>query len=124
VSRGDSLHIGRYRLEYTGILQQPGGTHTAIVAGFDVRNSDHVVGRLEPAKLFYPVQQQPLTRVAIRSTWKEDLYVILTDFAGDGSSVTVKAMVNPLLGWLWAGGLIITVGTVWALLPDRRMRRA
>jgi cytochrome c-type biogenesis protein CcmF len=123
VSKGDSVHIGRYRLDYTGIAQQPGGTHTAIVAAFDVRNSDHVVGRLEPAKLFYPVQQQPLTRVAIRSTWKEDLYVILTDFAGDGSSVTVKAMVNPLLGWLWAGGLIITAGTVWALLPDRRTRR-
>jgi cytochrome c biogenesis factor len=32
-------------------------------------------------------------------------------------------MVNPLLGWLWAGGLIITAGTVWALLPDRRTRR-
>ena len=78
------------------------------------------LARLEPAKRFYPQHEQPLAHVAIRSSWRDDLYVILTDFARDGSSATVKVQVSPLLAWLWLGGIIITAGTAWALLPDRR----
>ena len=124
VAVGETLAIGRYRLALEGVRQTPDTTHVAVAATFSVKNSEHPVGQLEPAKLFYPVQQQPVARVAIRSTWREDLYLILTDVAGDGSRVTVKAMVNPLLSWLWAAGIIVTAGTAWALLPDRRARRA
>jgi cytochrome c-type biogenesis protein CcmF len=123
VGKGETLSIGRYRLVYEGLSQSAAGTHVAVTAGFAVRNSDTPAGRLEPAKLFYPSQQQPVARVAVRSSWREDLYLILTDFAGDGSRVTVKAMVNPLLVWLWIGGFMMTAGTAWALLPDRRTGR-
>jgi cytochrome c-type biogenesis protein CcmF len=124
VGRGEAIEIGRYELVFEGLSQTAEGTHVAVSAGFNVRNSRTPVGRLTPAKLFYPVQQQPMTRIAVRSTWREDLYLVLTDFAGDGSRVTVKAMVNPLIAWLWIGGLVMTAGTVWALLPDRRPARA
>jgi cytochrome c-type biogenesis protein CcmF len=124
VGLGETLSIGRYRLQFEGLAQAEAGTHVMVQAGFSVRNDDHPVGRLEPAKLFYPQQQQPVARVAIRSSWREDLYVILTDFGTDGKTATVKAMVNPLLIWLWLGGLVMTAGTAWALLPDRRTRRA
>ncbi len=122
VAKGESVSIGRYHLRFDGLREGPRSTHVAVVAGFDVTNGGSPEGRLEPAKLFYPQQEQPLTRVAIRSSWREDLYVILTNFARDGSTVTIRAMVNPLLGWLWFGGMIMTVGTIWALVPDRRQR--
>jgi cytochrome c-type biogenesis protein CcmF len=95
----------------------------AVVAAFQVLNSETPVGRLEPAKLFYPDRQEPIAHVAIRSSWREDLYLILAGFTSDGSTATIKAMVNPLLMWLWVGGGIITVGTAWAILPDRGRRR-
>lgn len=119
---GESLAVGRYRVEFEGLRHAEGRTHVAVAAGVRVSNSETPVGRLEPAKLFYP-QQQPIARVAIRSSWREDLYLILTDFARDGSAATIKAMVNPLLAWLWLGGFAITAGTAWALLPDRRRAR-
>jgi cytochrome c-type biogenesis protein CcmF len=121
---GERLAIGRYEVEFRGLRQAEAGTHVAVVAGFHVRNDRHPVGWMEPAKLFYPQQQQPIARPAIRSSWREDLYLILTDFSRDGSHATIKAMVNPLLTWLWVGGLVITAGAAWALLPDRRTRRA
>ncbi len=123
VAVGQTVAIGRYHMEFEGLRQVPNGTHVAVVAGFQVRNSDAPVGRLEPAKLFYASQQQPIARVAIRSSWREDLYLILAEFAPDGSAATVKAMVNPLLVWLWVGAGVITAGTVWAVLPDRRRGR-
>ena len=32
----------------------------------------------------------------------------------------MKLQVNRLVSWLWIGGLILTVGTVLAVLPERR----
>jgi cytochrome c-type biogenesis protein CcmF len=124
LGKGEALSIGRYRLVFEGLSERAEGTHLAVRAGFAVQNSEMPAGRLEPAKLFYPIQQQPIARVAVRTSWREDLYLILTDFASDGSRVTIKAMVNPLLVWLWIGGFVMTAGTLWALLPDRRPGRA
>jgi cytochrome c-type biogenesis protein CcmF len=124
VNVGESVSLGRYRVQFDGLRQAPNGTHVAVIAGFRVHDGEAPVGSLEPAKLFYPLQQQPIAHVAIRSSWREDVYLILTDFARDGSAVTVKMMVNPLLAWLWIGAAIITAGTAWAFLPDRRLRRA
>ena len=38
-------------------------------------------------------------------------------------SVVIGVIVEPLLPWLWAGGLIIGAGGLLAFLPDRRRRR-
>ena len=48
---------------------------------------------------------------------KEDLYIILAGFQEDGSA-TFKIHVNPLVKWLWIGGLVIGAGTLIAMLPD------
>ncbi|MBI3635560.1 MAG: heme lyase CcmF/NrfE family subunit [Candidatus Rokubacteria bacterium] len=120
VAVGQSVNIGRYRVAFEGLRQAERGTHVAVVADFRVERDAAPAGRLAPAKLFYPQQEAPIARVAIRSTWREDLYLVLTDFARDGSAATVKAMVNPLLAWLWLGAGVMTLGTAWALIPDRR----
>jgi cytochrome c-type biogenesis protein CcmF len=48
---------------------------------------------------------------------REDLYLILGSFDRDGGWVTVKALVNPLVTWLWIGGGVMALGTVLAMLP-------
>ena len=75
---------------------------------------------LMPAKKFYPQEQTPIAYVDYRLGLLEDLYVVLGDFARDGSSATIKVQVNRMVSWLWIGGLILTLGTVLSLLPDRR----
>ncbi|MDO8478701.1 MAG: cytochrome c-type biogenesis CcmF C-terminal domain-containing protein [Candidatus Rokubacteria bacterium] len=119
VGVGESLSIGRYRVQFEGLRQAARDTRVAVVAAFQVFSSEMPVGRLEPAKLFYSGRQEPIAHVAIRSSWREDLYLILAGFTSDGSTATIKAMVNPLLIWLWVGGGVITAGTAWAILPDR-----
>jgi cytochrome c biogenesis factor len=48
------------------------------------------------------------------------VYLVLGDFARDGSHATIKLQVNRLVSWIWMGGAIITLGTALAILPDRR----
>ena len=69
-----------------------------------------------PEKRFYRKPEQPATEVAFRSTLKEDLYVILGNL-GDNETATFQVYVNPLVAWLWIGGIVLALGTLVCVLP-------
>ena len=75
---------------------------------------------LRPAKKFYPQESSPIAYVDYRLGLLEDLYVVLGDFARDGSQATIKLQVNRLVSWIWIGGLFLTLGTALAVAPERR----
>jgi len=50
---------------------------------------------------------------------REDVYLVLGDFARDGSQATIRLQVNRLVSWIWIGGIILTLGTLLALAPER-----
>ncbi|GIT07817.1 MAG: hypothetical protein CM1200mP30_14470 [Pseudomonadota bacterium] len=59
----------------------------AIINVYDSENN--FLETLKPAKSFYPTQPQPLTEVAIRRTFLEDLYLIFSsENANEKDSVT------------------------------------
>jgi cytochrome c-type biogenesis protein CcmF len=55
----------------------------------------------------------------VYSTFAEDFYVILTAIEPNGSA-TLKVFVNPLVSWIWLGGLTFVVGTVLVMWPHPR----
>jgi cytochrome c-type biogenesis protein CcmF len=64
---------------------------------------------LQPSRVFYSgLGGQAVSRVAIRSTALEDVYVVLTDVGPDHA--TIRVFVNPLVTWIWAGALILVLG--------------
>jgi cytochrome c-type biogenesis protein CcmF len=75
---------------------------------------------LRPAKQYFDnFPQQPSTRVGLRSTPFEDLYVVLGGWEGDGptAKVSLAVFVNPLVSWIWAGGVLLLLGTLVTLWP-------
>jgi len=42
-----------------------------------------------------------------------DVYLVLGDFARDGSQATVRLQVNRLVSWIWIGGFILTLAPCW-----------
>jgi len=79
---------------------------------------------MTPAKLFFKRPQQPATKVAIRSTPLSDLYVVLAGIGDDGQTATFEVFLTPLVFWLWAGGLMMVIGTVVVMWPNVRERAA
>ena len=79
---------------------------------------------MTPAKLFFKRPQQPATKVAIRSTPLSDLYVVLAGIDDDGQTATFEVFLTPLVFWLWAGGLMMVIGTVIVMWPNVRERAA
>jgi cytochrome c-type biogenesis protein CcmF len=74
---------------------------------------------LRPARHLHLLQNEWTTEVAIQSTWQGDLYTILNAGLGEGR-IALTLVSNPLMRWIWVGGLIATVSAVVSLWPSRR----
>ena len=62
-----------------------------------------------------------LTPPGVLSTVGEDLYLL---FLGEQSGFgTIKVFVNPLIQFLWTGGIILVLGTLVAMWPSAAERR-
>ena len=121
---GEQLDIGRYQLTFRGLSSADGPTHAKVYARIDVSAAGRPIGMMSPALRFYPTQQTPIAEVDYWVGAREDLYVSLGSFDDKGSWVTLKALVTPLVSWLWVGGGIMVLGTVLTLIPVARARRA
>ena len=42
----------------------------------------------------------------------------------DAQRIVAQVMVNPLVGWIWYGGVILTIGSLIALWPGGEVREA
>ena len=58
--------------------------------------------------------------VAIYSTLREDLYVVYAGQSPDTQTPVIHAYLNPLVKWIWFGGAMVVLGTIVALLPNRK----
>jgi cytochrome c-type biogenesis protein CcmF len=117
--RGETAELAGYRLRFEGLSAAEESNHFKVVGAFTVTNG-RALGVLMPAKKFYPQEQAPIAYVDYRLGLKEDVYVVLGDFARDGSQATIKLQVNRLVSWIWIGGVVLTLGALLAILPDRR----
>jgi cytochrome c-type biogenesis protein CcmF len=75
---------------------------------------------LYPEKRKFATTDQNGTMVAIYSTLKEDLYVVFAGMSPETQLPVMHAYLNPLVKWIWFGGVFVVFGTIVALLPNRR----
>jgi len=121
LNRGESAQLAGYRVRFDGLTASEESNHFRVTGAFTVTNGgSSVLDTLYPAKKFYRQEQTPIAYVDYRLGFLEDVYVVLGDFAQDGSHATVKLQVNRMVSWLWIGGLVLTLGTGLALLPEGR----
>jgi cytochrome c-type biogenesis protein CcmF len=117
---GETLAIDRFRLKFEGLSATEQPTHLRVEGRFRISSNGGDGGVLAPALKYFPTQQSPIGRAVFRSTLSEDLYVILSGHSQvQGGQVTMKALVRPLLAWIWIGGAVMTVGTIVTLWPFR-----
>ncbi|MCA9736203.1 MAG: heme lyase CcmF/NrfE family subunit [Gemmatimonadota bacterium] len=129
-----------YRLTYEGLsTSRDGSLGTSQpnvlrwVATFDVQKDGEPLGVMTAERRYYVVNEQAASEVGIRSTFAEDLYVILAGVedlsntmfqgaTGDAERATVEVQVNPLVGWIWYGGMLLALGSLIALWPTAVVR--
>ncbi|MGH7912102.1 MAG: heme lyase CcmF/NrfE family subunit [Candidatus Dormibacteraceae bacterium] len=108
VHPGQTVALAGYRLTYEGSYTVVEGDHRATIAR--LRQPDGTL--VEPQRLVYPaLGGSQLPRADIQSSATEDLYVVLDGVTGGGGAA-LSIFVNPLVAWIWVGGVILIVGVV------------
>jgi cytochrome c-type biogenesis protein CcmF len=119
LQKGQSTALAGYNVRFDGLDASEESNHAKVTGTFTVTNG-RPLGVLQPSKKFYPQEQTPIAGVDYRLGFLEDLYLVLGDYAQDGSHATIKIQVNRMVSWLWIGGVILTLGALLAILPDSR----
>jgi cytochrome c-type biogenesis protein CcmF len=116
----DKLPIGPYTLECTGFTQDSNLNYSTEYAMLDVYKGGAKQFQMTPEKRVYQISGQPQTMVAIHSVPEWDLYVVYEGTNPDTGQPIIKAMLNPLVSWIWVGLMVMVFGTLIALVPSQK----
>jgi cytochrome c-type biogenesis protein CcmF len=117
---GQTMQIGPYTLLLQGFDAKPEKNYTAQRMLVEVLRDNKPLMMLYPEKRRFQANEQNGTMVAIYSTLKEDLYVVYAGENPETQMPVIHAFLNPLVKWIWFGGVFVVFGTLVALLPNRR----
>ncbi|MFH1140184.1 MAG: heme lyase CcmF/NrfE family subunit [Chloroflexota bacterium] len=113
---GESTTIGDYTLTYDGMTSYPTQKRQVVVATLSVTNGGESLGVLSPQQVF-DQNYEVISNVSVRSTPIEDLYAILVNWDDSTGIANFKLLVNPLVFWIWTGGLLLLFGSILAMWP-------
>jgi cytochrome c-type biogenesis protein CcmF len=114
----DTMSVGPYTLECVGYTQDSNANYNSVYALLDVSRDGKKQFQMAPEKRVYLASQQPQTMVAVHSVLSWDLYVVYEGTNPDTGQPIIKAFLNPLVSWIWAGVVLIVLGTFFALVPS------
>ncbi len=118
---GDSLKLGPYTLILQSADTKVEKNYTAQRMIVEVMKGNKEIMMLYPEKRQFQGNEQAAgTMVAIYSTLREDLYVVYAGMDPETNVPVIHAFLNPLVKWIWLGGVWVVMGTLLALMPNRR----
>ena len=119
---GDTVTLSGYTFKYNGFdystTQKSEDVYwQTITANMDLLRGGSSVASFHPSEVDqFVFSGQTITdmsvisnKVAIRSTLARDYYVILEDY-GDNQQATITVLINPLVQWIWIGGVLLLIG--------------
>jgi cytochrome c-type biogenesis protein CcmF len=123
LNEGDVIRWEDREIRYTRLQQGHLPDKLVAEALLEVAQAGAAPVELRPARHLHLLQNEWTTEVAIHSTWAGDFYTVLDAGLGDGR-VAVTMVHNPMMRWLWFGGVLTMVSALIAIWPARGRRQA
>ncbi|HEY1847245.1 MAG TPA: heme lyase CcmF/NrfE family subunit [Buttiauxella sp.] len=119
---GDSIDIHQYHFVFRDVHDLVGPNYRGGVGIIDVTRNGKPEATLRAEKRFYNSSRSMMTEAAIDAGFTRDLYAALGEELEDGSWA-VRLYYKPFVRWIWAGGLLMTLGGLCCLLDPRYRSR-
>ena len=116
---GDSLAIEDYSVKLLRIEDGKTPNYDWVSTVLEVSKNGEVLGEHDPQKHFYRASEQPTSEVRRYSTFREDLYLVFSGITEENKA-TVQVYLNPLVRWVWIGGIVMFLGTIVIMIPNKR----
>ncbi|MGA7226296.1 MAG: heme lyase CcmF/NrfE family subunit [Candidatus Acidiferrales bacterium] len=117
---GDTLKIGPYTILCQNFDQVANNNYQSQRATLEVFKNGKSDMMLYPERRFFLTSQITETMVAVQSSPLRDLYVVYAGQSPESGRPSVHAYLLPLVKWIWFGGIVVVLGTLLALIPNRR----
>jgi cytochrome c-type biogenesis protein CcmF len=119
IDRGKAATMGPYAIQLDSIWAVSEPQRDAVVASVTAFHKGSKIGQYFPRLNYYRVQREPIATPAVREHPREDLYLVLMAYDDKGAHATIRAIISPLVLWIWVGGVVMGVGVIFALWPRR-----
>jgi cytochrome c-type biogenesis protein CcmF len=120
LSVGQSMTIGPYTILCQNFDATANDNYQSARATLEIFRGGKSQMMLYPERRFFPASGETETMVALRSTPLQDLYVVYAGRSPESGNPVIHAFLNPLVKWIWFGGIVVVLGTGLAMLPNRR----
>jgi len=120
VASGQTITLGDYTLEYRG-LERFVATDGRFVTRVNtvVYKGGQQVATLAPRIDNYESGERMTIPATYSTLAGDDFYVLLVSWEQlDLSTATIKIYHNPMINWVWGGGIVFIFGTLIAAWPD------
>ncbi len=115
---GDRMELGPYTFVMAELRETDNPNYSAQHASMELYRGERLLGVMRPERRFYKASRQSTTEVDIRMRLNEDLYVVYSGMTEQERAV-ISAHRNPLVNWIWIGGLVLVLGTLVCLAPSQ-----
>ena len=119
---GDSVRFSGVQARLLGVDRARDARAMSTAARLELRRPGGASTRIQPALRFFPAQSMTVASPSIQSSVVGDVYVTLLSVDEAASKATLRLAVNPMVGWIWAGGAVMVAGAALAMWPRRRRR--
>ncbi len=115
---GEETRIGPYSVVLQDLRDGSTPVHDWLGAQLLLAKNDEPIGIFQPRRQWDRATGQWTSEVRRHATFQEDIYLVFSGMTEDGRA-TVHVYRNPLVRWVWIGGLVMFLGTLLILLPGR-----
>jgi cytochrome c-type biogenesis protein CcmF len=122
LQRGETVELSGYTLTFLGADPVAEPHRQALVARVAVERGGRSLGVLTPRMNYYPRQREPVGTPAVRSTWREDLYLSMVNADPGRQTLGLHAIVKPMVAWIWGATAVLGLAALAGLVPARRGR--
>jgi cytochrome c-type biogenesis protein CcmF len=120
IRAGQAGTIGNYAIQFDSVWAKTEPHRDAVIAGVTAFYKGDPIGQYYPRLNYYRIQREPIATPAVREHAREDLYLVLMAYDQQGAHATLKAIVSPLVVWIWVGGVVMGLGVIFGLWPRGR----
>ena len=120
LEKGQPAEVAGYTFTYTGRDVVSTDQKRTVKAQVRIERGDRDLGTYAPAVSMFPGAMSGIGTPSVKTGPLRDIYLTLISAPTDRDRVTIGIAINPMVVWIWIGGLLLAVGTGIALMPKSR----
>ena len=117
---GASVDVAGYKLTLNKFDWENTASSEGVKADVLLSRDGKALKTLRPALFVHRNQPKPTAEVDLYIRPLKDVYLSLAGLDKDEHGAEFALTINPLISFVWLGGLVMIIGTIFAILPPKR----